>query len=484
VTPHSPPASVSRFAGARISTVYLAVFALCGFIVGARPLNDSSFMTHLRTGDLILRSGIPRHDTYSFTASGTKWIAQSWLAEVLYRVVFDIAGGVGLRLLGGIIGALIGGLLFWLGWKLSQDRVRAGLLAALVFVVILKVWSIRPLIFGVLAMLFLVVIVELPHVRLARRPLIAIPILMWCWTNTHGTFVIGFAYLGLHLIGRALDGKPPRHGTRELQLLYATVVSGVLALVNPYGLDLVLFPVRLMTRGSQVLADVDEWQRPHITELGGFFFALLVITTVVVLVRKRVRAGDWLVAVAFIALGAYAIRNVGLAAIVLLPILARLLRRDVPVPDPRLPIHRIALSAVIAALAFAALFVWATPSWDTARYPVGALRALREEQLNGRRLFTDDGWGGYVILARPDQKVFFDDRYDMYPVAVNVAYERISHAHSGWVEALDRDSVDVVMWRPGTALSASLSKRSEWTQVYADSIAVVFARRSALASRS
>ena len=59
-----------------------------------RKLTDNSFFWHLRTGEYILDHGIPHHDVFSYTAPGTKWVAQSWLAEVTYGVLYRSVGGV------------------------------------------------------------------------------------------------------------------------------------------------------------------------------------------------------------------------------------------------------------------------------------------------------------------------------------------------------------------------------------------------------
>ena len=55
-----------------------------GWAIGLAKLSDNSFFWHLRTGEYILDHGIPHHDVFSYTAPGTKWVAQSWLAEVTY----------------------------------------------------------------------------------------------------------------------------------------------------------------------------------------------------------------------------------------------------------------------------------------------------------------------------------------------------------------------------------------------------------------
>src|SRR5207248_5558295 len=101
-------------------------------------------------------------------------------------------------------------------------------------------WVERPLFFGIVAMVALVYLVELPDSWIGRRPLVFIPLLIWLWANVHGTFELGLAYLGLHLAGRWLDGHAPWRG-RERRLLQASGLALVLCFVNPYGVDLVVF---------------------------------------------------------------------------------------------------------------------------------------------------------------------------------------------------------------------------------------------------
>ena len=71
--------------------LFTIAFALGGWRAGLSRLSDNSFFWHLRTGRLILDSGLPRTDPYSFSASGTDWVGQSWLADLFYGVI-DLLG--------------------------------------------------------------------------------------------------------------------------------------------------------------------------------------------------------------------------------------------------------------------------------------------------------------------------------------------------------------------------------------------------------
>ncbi len=305
-----------------LETLFTALFALCGWILGLRQLSDNSFLWHLRTGQLILDHGIPRADPYSFTVPGARWIAQSWLAELAYGAASRLAGGFGVRLLVAVTGAAFVAATYRIALRTSRNRIRAAVLTTLLLATLLNVWSERPLIFGLAGMVALVVAVELPESFLGRHLLVSVPLTMWCWGNVHGSFELGYAYLALHVIGRWLDGAPPTGG-RERKLVIATAASLVALLVNPYGFGLLWFPVQLLQRGS-VLNNVSEWQSPNFRQLGGMLYAAWFgVVLLLLIVRNKPSRRDLLVTFPFLFLGLWAIRNVGIAAIVTLPVAGR-----------------------------------------------------------------------------------------------------------------------------------------------------------------
>jgi hypothetical protein len=467
--------------GVRMSTLFLIAFAIAGGALGLHQLHDNSFLWHLQTGKYILDHGIPRTDPYSFSAQGTTWVAQSWLVELTYGALDRSIGAFGIRLFDALVGGTISALLFYVAYKCSRDRVRAFGLALISMCVLMQVWSERPLLVGLLAMMIVVIVCELPDTLVARRPEITLPIVMWIWVNSHGTFVVGFAYLALHLIGRALDGAPPLQG-RERKITIGTAISAVVVFANPYGIELVLFPVHLMSRSS-VLNNVEEWQSPNFKDIGGFFFGVFVITALVILVRKGASKRDLLITVAFIVLGLWAVRNVGLAVIACLPVLARAVARrpEEARPDVRSSMNRvIALALVVVGLLFVVRADHQT-NFDLKTYPVAAFDVIHNRGFEGRHLLTTDAWGGYVIAAAwPQQHVFFDDRYDMYPLSVDAAYSRIAGVRPGWDHDLDTYGIDVVMWPKNAALVQALALEPDWSEIYSDKTAAVFVRRSLL----
>ncbi|GAA3228560.1 hypothetical protein [Actinocorallia longicatena] len=453
---------------------FAAVFALVGWWRGLRPLGDNSFLTHLATGRWILDHGLPRADPFSFTAPGDPWVLQSWLVELLYAGLDRSFGGSAIQLLNAAAGAGIGWSAYRLALRLSGDRVRAALLTASALSASVWFWWERPLLFGIAFLLALVWAVECPGSPLGRRPLVTLPILFWLWTSSHGTFALGYVYLGLHLAGRWAEGERPslRHG-----LLPAALLAFAAGFANPYGWRLVAFPAKLMARGS-VLENISEWQSPSFRVPLGMLLALFLGLTVVILARTRPGRRDLLVVLPFLFLALWAQRNIALAPLVVLPVLARLVERA-ETPERRAG-RPFAVTASAAVLAIAASFLVqsaSAPAYGLGRSPVAAVRAVEREGLIGRRILTVDAWGCYLIYAYAGrQPVFVDDRFDLYPERVTGDYLKLLDGDRDWRAILGRYAFDVVVWPEEKPLSEYLAADPGWRQVFRDAMAAVYVR--------
>ncbi|MFB4312831.1 hypothetical protein [Actinomadura sp. 21ATH] len=450
---------------------------VCAWTLALRPLGDNSFLWHLRTGHWILDHGVPRADLYSFTAAGRPWTAQSWLAEVLYALLDDLVGPGGIRMLQALVGALLAMLAHRLALRLVRHNGRAAFLAVAALTASLPFWSSRPLFLGLLAMAALVWIVELPDSWAGSRPVLLVPLLMWAWANVHGGFVLGFGYLGLHLAGRWLEGHRPVRG-RERRLLVAASAGAALCLANPYGIGLLTFPFRLALRGG-ALADVEEWRSPDFGSLAGILFAvwLAVLVAALAVARRRVRPGELVVAVPFLLLAFWAQRNIAVAVLVSLPLAARALAVPVSRDRGRLP-NALLLAVLLVLPVQVAVKELRGPHYDLGRYPVASMRALEEHGLAGRRLLTSDRWAGYVIHAHwPRQRVFIDDRYDMYPMEVVRDHRRMMNAEAGWDAALRRWRIEVALLPRAAPLARRLGTTTDWRVIDENSQAFIFVRR-------
>jgi hypothetical protein len=480
---HGPGSTPTAGRGPGLEVVFTVLFALAGWWIGIRPLTDNSFFWHLRTGRYILDHGIPNHDIFSYTAPGSRWIAQSWLAEIAYGALDRSVGAIGIRLLIAVTGAAVTLLSYRLARRLTGDRVRAGMITVVAYLATMVVFSERPLAFGLVAALVVVWIVEVPESRIAQRPLLWLPVVFWLWTNVHGSFALGVVYIGLHVVGRALDGAKPWEG-RERQLVTGTLVGLAVSLANPYGPGLLLFPVQLMGRG-QVLSQVVEWRSPDFRSPVGIAFAawLVVLVAALALSDRRPTRRDVVVAVPFVLLALWAERNIGIAVLFTLPVAARAFATTRRRPDSRSLLATVALLLVLSLFAVSVASAVSEPDFQTGAYPVASMTYLQKHDLLGRRLFTTDAWAGYTILRFwPQQRVFLDDRYDMYPKKVVDDYTDVADGHPNWEHVLDEYRVDVIVWAPKRALSQLLAESPHWKRVHHDDMAAVWVRVGAPSS--
>src|SRR5205823_924321 len=112
------------------------------------------------------------------------------------------------------------------------------------------------------------------------------------------------------------DGAPFWTG-RERVLAEATVVAVLVAMLNPYGPALLLFPVQLLSRGD-ILKRVTEWRSPDFRTIQGLMFGAWVAVFVACLAlgRRQPTRRDVVVTVPFLLLAFWAQRNIALSPLV------------------------------------------------------------------------------------------------------------------------------------------------------------------------
>jgi hypothetical protein len=462
------------------------VFGLVGFVVGSRPLSDNSLFTHLATGRLILDGGIPSVDPYSFTAAGEPWVVQSWLVSAVYGLVERGFGLAGVRVVAGLLVAA----LVMLAWHLSAPA-RALLVRVVLLGLVIGAgaayWAPRPLLVGlVLLALVLVVVVDDAH-----DPRWLVPI-MWVWVNAHGSFPFGVLVVGCLCLGRWLDGEgragqgrsgaDPATLHRLLRPLGWVVIGTLAGAINPLGPRLLVFPLELLGR-MEVLSRVVEWKSPTFDQLASRLFLVQLVVAILALVRRPTyRAAVPLVV--FTAAALMGRRSIPDASLVMVPGmavgLAGLGRLDGRERQPAFA----AAGAVLAALAVLAAGQMLTgSSVDLRTYPVDALAWLDQRGALGpqSRVATEDTTGNFVELWRGGTRppAFFDDRYDMYPLAMSRDYVAIHDGTSRWDEILAARDVDVLVWPRSSPLIDHVVSSPHWRIAYQDPTTAVACRRAA-----
>jgi len=470
-----------------IAWVQLAVlFAVLAVVVVVRDV-DPDFWWHLRTGQLIFDSGIPRHDVYSWTAAGHSWVAHEWLSEaIIYAVesVFGYAGNVVLFAAAAIASLT---LMYRLAREGGAGTKILVLLMLLAVIITGYAMAARPQIFSWLFFATFVYVLERDYRSARPMPLWLLPALMAVWVNIHLGFVFGLVLVAAW--GAALSLRRLRGDDADLRRVVFVGAACLLAtLLNPHGAEILAYPLRYF-EDRRSLALISEWQRPNPLNplLAPFFIGVLVLGWSVVS-RHRPSLFLCIVAIFAAASGLQALRNVPYVGLVLLPVAAPALARRWPRlsrdrdSHTTMPLGRAALVlgafVVIVSLAATQItgsFSFAEP--DPNGYPAGGADYVRDN-LAGRRLYNDYGWGGYLIYETyPDVPLFIDGRSDFYRNKIMDEYATIGRLQPGWQELMDTYRIDVALLRKDSRLARALRDDEAWQEVFVGDVESVLVRK-------
>ncbi|MEM8924366.1 MAG: hypothetical protein AAGD35_12765 [Actinomycetota bacterium] len=453
------------------------VLALVGFAVGARPIGDNSFLTHLATGRLMLdERAVPTVDPYSYGAAGESWTVQSWLVSAVYATLEAGPGLWSVRVLNGALGcAVIVGL-----WRLSEPArglmVRVGLVG-LVLVIGTFLWPPRPLLVALVALTLVLMVAD---GRLAPQWLVPI---FWVWVNSHGSFVLGGGLVAMIAVGAAIDerGIP----FREFPLVLWAGVGALSGMVGPLGPRLLWFPLHLMGR-NEALEQVAEWGSPSFRSPVEQLY-LVILVLLVVAASRRAPWRALLPSVVFFVAGLMAVRNLGVASIVIVALLApnldlwpRAMDGSVRGFMPR-AVSVAALTALCASVAVTA--VQPAVSLDT--YPVDEVTWLEERDLvatDGVHLAQRDFVGNYLHYRYgADARVFMDDRFDFHPIDTVKDHVRLLGAGDK-AAIVERQAFDVILWEASSSLQRWLVASDDWRIVRSDNDWIIACRLSSAAN--
>jgi hypothetical protein len=488
--------------------LFTAIFSLA-----AVPPVDPDLWWHLANGRLMLTTGsIPHADLYSFSAAGHPWVMHEWLADLAMYVLYRLGG---LPWLVAIFAGIVTAAAVCLYLLLRRTGLSPSATAALTLVGVLAgstAWGARP---QLLNLLFCgLLLLGLVEYRAGRLHAVLLPPFIWLWANLHSGFLVGVIIGGLFVAGEAVDLWRSREGAmprRRLEALAAAVGTGtLLALINPFGIQTLLFSLGTLT-SPLIQNNIQEWASPDFHSMAGLLFESILFLLLAGLVTGRVRAktSEWLLAFALLYLALASQRHVPLFVLAAAPLMGRCAQALLSVASSivpaveRRPMAPAALrwrparptpnSVALGVINLALLIVVGTgmvayravpnfrPATEaaaiSAALPVQATDALLRI---GRpvRVFNYYDYGGYLVwrLYPQGSRVFIDGRVEVYGSAVFSQYLRVSYLASGWQDVLAQSHPDALVLPSAHPLVGILQRDPEWTVLSQDGVATVFTR--------
>jgi hypothetical protein len=111
---------------------------------------------------------------------------------------------------------------------------------------------------------------------------------------------------------------------------------------------------------------------------------------------------------------------------------------------------------------------------------VAVVRRARAEHLQGH-IYHSFIWGGYLIYAWPEQKVFIDGGTDFYGTDLLKNYMAIGGLAPGWRDSLAQWNISLALIQPGSSLAHELLREPGWRLHDCDATAALLQRAGGIA---
>lgn len=467
------------------------VFAIGGAV--RLTQSDGDLAGHIRMGQSIIQlHQLPAHSLASYTVGSSPLIAQAWVSEVIFAMLFAVGGLPLISVVAGLVIGLTHSLIAQFLRRRGADP-RLALMAALTSLILgASHWLARPHMFSIVGATLTLFLLESTR---PRREIYFVP-LFAIWANLHGGWLFGLLLIAAYVagdVGEALLTKTERSDWLACakRNFAALTLAALSTLLNPYGSRLYGEVIGAVTSPS-LSASIDEYLSPNFHEISSLPFLAAILTTLVLLtvVPKRLPL-PWLFAILMsMFFGMRAARNIALFGVTAIPLLALHVHRNWPEHRRAFPyFNAIArldsasrpglwsgpVAALLLALGLNRGYLGSgsliADHFDARRFPVEAVRQARIAQLHGR-IFHPWTWGGYFLEAWPGSAIYVDPL--KFSESTIRSHTRIESMYPGWRTEMARWNIELAVLEPRSRLALGLAAEPGWSMWYHDSTAVIF----------
>jgi len=470
IAPRQLPAAGLRkmFSFPVMLMTWMALVVICQ---AERSLPDPDIWWHLHNAEYLLAyHRFPNVDTYSFTVAGHPWMNPEWLAEIPYYLAWRAFGIEGVEIfMILVLECILLGVLYLCYTR--TGHIKASILACWVAAALGTVnFGPRTILFGYLCLLALLMTLERFRSK-GRAPLWLLPPLFCLWINTHGSWCLGLAVLGIFTACGFVEGEwglvqaSRWSGRQKSELLWSFAASCVAVFINPYGYRLVLYPLDVALRQRLNVALVSEWRSVDFHEPRGIVVLILLagLFSAALAMRHRWLLCDFILVLIGFYGGLSHERILFFAGIITAPVVAELLYF---VPRYRPEIDKPLLNAAMI-LGIAIFVAWRFPRPTELQkqvgedFPAEIIPYLESHPPSGRVLNYFE-WGGYLGFEDQQLKVFMDSRVDIFEYAgVLPDYMRLMLFREP-MQILDEYQIRYVLFPPDAPLVYLLRRDSDW----------------------
>lgn len=479
-----------------VSRILMAIFFLILLLtVSLTRISDYDFWWHLKLGAEVYQTGsVYAVDSYSYTFSGMPQFRAEWLGNLLIYLSYKTGGFVGIAALKTALVCLTFWFLFMALRRMNNTGDEPAFYAALVTMVLVLLslrfrLFVRPYLFSFMFFSFVLFLIHYYQQRRTGVAYIIFPLAQILWSNISIGAIFG-PVLVLFFLVREWHGS--RTPDRRLFNVFLLVV--IASLFNPEMQRIYTLPFSALV-ASPYKEVLGEHQPVSVQILWGyglrytFAYQILVLCSLVYLIFL----GGWknrfhlLLFALFFPVSLLQIRMIDffslIAAVLAFPAVHRLLTM-IPVT-----IYRKRIAAVVFAGLMIAVIITSAGSKTYAFgigikddiFPEKALAFLEKENIQGR-MMNSYAFGGYLIWAAPERKVFIDGRHrHLYsPEFYNAYHDALKNAEA-WKElnrTWDFDYLLLEYDMMSRRYPKHLSGNPDWAVVYWDDHSVVLLKQT------
>lgn len=495
----SPNRPLSR----ALAAIFLAALGALILVISYQKQHwDSDILWALKSGEWILSHlEVPKTDPFSYTFGGRPWVDFTWGFQVMARVFYSYLGEwAGLYVLQVALISATFAFMYVTLRRMVEGIWPVVALMYLAFITAHARFLIRPHLFEYFFVSLYFMLFTLYERKNRPVYLYALIPLQVVWVNVHSSAVLGLFMAGSYAAGEIIDALRERRFRRSLEgdvkrYSFIAAVLPIAALLNPYGLKLVVFAfIHNSVDNKDALRHIGEWTKPHLKELFFYFYpfpvdrfaftVLAAATALFILLnfRKLKARSVFLMAAAFYMAISH-VRWIQLFAFFAAPVIALNFAGAFEEKKDR-PMLKTAAFLLSLCLAGAIAYEVASPGFrrhlglglNDGQFPSGTVDFMRRNKIRGN-IYNEYVFGGYLINEYPEVKVFIDGRTPTVYSPYFYWTSRLVSDRKLWDKLVDEHSIDMALVKLDSPFCGDLRKNDGWVPVSFDQSSILFLKK-------
>lgn len=399
--------------------IFMVGFGIYKFFI---PMFGDDYWWHIKAGEYMLSNrAIPYIDVFSWYSKENNlyWYSHEWLTEVVFAFINKLfgEGGVYLFIIG--LGMFIPFLTIKFNWQeLKENKLIAIIWGVIGVQLVSMVATPRPHMISFTLLVFVIYALSKFLKNEESKWIWSIPIISMLWANLHGgssnlPYVLTLITLVLNSFNCTFYKVEFKKISNKglLKLLLVAVLSILAIVINPHGIEMVIYPYANM-QDSFMLSFISEWRSPDLKLATDFYIYVLlfVIGMIFLLTDKKIKGFNLLMTLAFVYLTCKSIRFG-----ILLYIISSFTVFEHMTTLVLKEKYTKCLNALLIVFGLAmsqnlmfANYIMENPISE----PITDKMIESVKSLNAKHLYNDYDLGGYLIYN--DIEVFVDSRADLY----------------------------------------------------------------------